>query len=256
MFRQSSILGSTFFASREPVRNPLTLKILHSSRDMASKDMSLAGSMGHRLPRGLLVTTDTPLGNVSESDIVEVTDYDPVRNTSIVIGLKEPTSYVPLHWLALRTHPEHSVTLLLLMETVPEGVDFFSSRLLAASFEEAMEVAKAMKVSGKGVIYLEGRGPFFVAKDLDALKRAVRALLEPKKGSKGKKVPKRKKPKRKGTSKKKSGKKKARKVERKASKTKARKESKGRRPRSKQTRGKRKTHYKRGPTRRSSPRRQ
>ena len=151
MFRQSSILGSTFFASREPVRNPLTLKMLHAARAIASKDLSLVGSMSHRLTRGFLVTIDAQLGAMGEGDIVEVTDYDPVRKTSIVIGMKEPSTYVPLHWLALRTHPELLCSLLIITDKVPAGVKVFSSTLLPGSFEEAMEVAKALKSSKKDV---------------------------------------------------------------------------------------------------------
>jgi hypothetical protein len=238
MFRQSSIMGSTFFASREPVRNPLTLKMMDRARRMASRDLSLTGSLGVRLPRGLLLTIDTPLAKLAEGDIVEVTDYDPVRKTSMVIGLKEPSVHVPLHWLGLRTHPEDNVTLLLHMEEPPKGVPLFSSKLLHASFEEAMEVVRAMKAGNQRAMFLEGRGVFLVSKDLETLLDDVKALL----GTNS--------PKKKGT----RSRKKAKKVERKARSKDAR--SRAKRPASKrQVKGKRKSHYKRGPTRRSSPRR-
>jgi len=244
MFRQSSILGSTYFASREPVRNPLTLKIIDHAKRMSSRDLSLAGSMGVRLPRGLLVTIDTLLAKMAEGDIIEVTDYDPVRKTSVVIGMKEPSTYVPLHWLGLRTHPDDNVTFLLQMEKPPKGVPLFISKMLHGSFEEAMEVARAMKATDQRSMFLEGRGLFMVSKDLGTLLSDVRAMLVPKKAKK-------KAPKKRSQS---SSRKKTKKVERKAQGKGVKARAKG--PRSKkQVRGKRKSHYKRGPTRRSSPKR-
>jgi hypothetical protein len=247
MFRQGTILGSTFFASREPVRNPNTLLIVSTSKAIASKDPSLSGSMGHRLPRGLLATTDIPFATMTEGDIVEITDYDPVRRTSIVIGLKEPTVYAPLHWLALRTNPGLSASLLLLMDGPMEGIEVFESRLLHGSFEEAMEVAKALKANATGRIFLSGRGLFLVSKDLDSLARDIKAILYPM--PKGPIKRKDTGPRRKGPSKEKGIDKK---VGRKAARKAPGKGLKGRRHSQGRTRGRRRTHYKRGPTRRAT----
>ena len=107
------------------------------------------------------------------------------------------------------------------------------------------EMAKALKASKKRCLFMPGRGLFVVAKDLDSLE----ATLEPVLG--------------KGARKRASGKGKdkgARKDRRgpKGKKGKAgpTKGPRSRRPMTrKQTKGKRKAHYKRGPTRRRSPRR-
>jgi hypothetical protein len=234
MFRQGSILGSTYFASREPVRSPLALRLVDTGRRLASKDTSMAGSMSHRLPRGMLVTSDAAFPTMAEDSIVELMDYDPVRKTSIVVGLKEPTIYVPHHWLALRTHPEANVSCLLLMESPPKGVKVFSTRLLRGSFEEAMEMVKALKGCRDGCLFMEGRGLFIVTKDLRSLERTVSGLRPKGPG--------------KGTKPKGKGKASATKVTR----TKAKRGKKAGTPKSKRTTGKKRTHYKRGPTRRGS----
>lgn len=178
MFDPGSILGSTFFASREPIRNPLALRLVHEARTLGSKEPGLTGSIGHRLVRGFLLSADSVLCNMREGDIVEVTDYDPVRKTSIVIGMKGPSRFLPLHWLAQQTHPDKLVTLYLCVETPPPGVSVFSSKLLHGSFEEAMEVARALKASGKGTIFIDGAGLFMVTRDLETLPKDFEALLE------------------------------------------------------------------------------
>jgi len=178
VFNPGSIIGSTFFASKEPVRNPLSLKLVHSAKAIGSREASLIGSIGHRLVRGLLLTADTVLCNTGEADVVEVTDYDPVRRTSIVIGMKEPSMYVALHWLGLRTNPDKQATLFLAVPSPPPGTDVFGSKLLHGSFEEAMEVAKALKASKKDRIFIDGAGLFMLAKDLDSLKKDFEGLLK------------------------------------------------------------------------------
>lgn len=177
MFNPGSVLGSSFFASREPVRDPQALSLVHACRAMASKDPSLAGSISLRRPHGQLVSADVELGTMSEDGIVDLKDYDPVRRTSMVIGLKEPSVYVPLHWLALRTHPGLNVSMLLLRESVPEGIEVFSSSLLHGSFEEAMEVVKAMKASKVPAMFISGVGLLLLAKDLEELPKVLDGLL-------------------------------------------------------------------------------
>ena len=145
---------------------------------MGSKEPSLIGSIGHRLVRGFLLSADVNLCNMKEGDIVEVTDYDPVRKTSLVIGMKRPSGFVALHWLAQQTHPDKLVTLFLSVGSPPPGVSVFSSKLLHGSFEEAMEVARALKASGKGSIFIDGAGLFMVTRDLETLPKDFEALLE------------------------------------------------------------------------------
>ena len=178
MFNPGSVLGSTFYASREPVRNPLSLKLVHTARTIGSEEPALIGSIGHRIIRGFLLTTDATLCKVVESDIVEVADYDPVRKTSMVIGMKEPSRYVPLHWLGLQTHPDKLVTMFLFLDGPPPGVNVFSSKLLQGSFEQAMEIAKALKASKKDMIFIDGGGLFMVTKDLNTLQKDFSVLLD------------------------------------------------------------------------------
>jgi|GEM_PF-4043253 len=178
MLNHGSILGSTFFASREPVRNTMTLKLIKACQDLGSMEPALMGSLGYRLVRGFLLTTDGNLNGMREGDIVEVTDYDPVRKTSLIIGLREPSKYVPLHWLGLQTHPDKLVTLFLFVDPAPPGINIFSSKLLHGSFEEAMEVAKVLKASKKDAIFIDGGGLFMVSKNLETLAKDFKDLLE------------------------------------------------------------------------------
>jgi hypothetical protein len=177
MLNQGSILGSTFFASREPVRNAMSLKIVKACQDMGSQEPALMGSLGYRLVRGFLLTTDGNLNGMREGDIVEVTDYDPVRKTSLVIGLREPSKFVPLHWLGLQTNPDKLVTLFLFIDPAPPGINIFSSKLLHGSFEEAMEVAKVLKASKEDAIFIDGGGLFMVSRNLASLATDFKALL-------------------------------------------------------------------------------
>jgi len=66
--------------------------------------MAMTRSAPERRARAI-ADCPTGLGRASESAIIEVYEYDPVRFQAMVLGLVEPPLETPVHWIARRVNP-------------------------------------------------------------------------------------------------------------------------------------------------------
>ncbi len=102
-----------FFLSREPVRAPAPLAAFATVRAGLEKqggDALLPGSLSVTTQnRFAIAPCPQVLGAAPESSICEVYEYDPVRFQAMVIGLVEPPSETPVHWIARRVNPQATV---------------------------------------------------------------------------------------------------------------------------------------------------
>jgi len=172
-------LSSTYYVSREQVRTPHALHVARAAEMLGHNVKGVRGAVAVRYGRAFLCTTDGPLSAMTNHDICEVTEYDPVRKVVMVIGTVQPTRYSPLVWTLLRTEPVmNSVAVL---HPVPqtlapkEQAEVMETRLLPSSFEEAMEVAKVMK--GKDHLYVSNKALIFRARDVETLIKNVTARI-------------------------------------------------------------------------------
>jgi L-fuculose-phosphate aldolase len=63
-----------------------------------------AGNISVRTGRGMLITVGgVNKGELSKDDVVEVVDFD--FRTANVVGRREPSSEVPMHWLIYQSYP-------------------------------------------------------------------------------------------------------------------------------------------------------
>jgi hypothetical protein len=102
-----------FFISREPVRHAEPIRAFADVRaalKRAFRDVVIAGSLSVNLAnRFAIAACPRGLGEVPESSIAEVYEYDPVRFQAMVIGLVEPPATTPVHWIAHRVNPQARV---------------------------------------------------------------------------------------------------------------------------------------------------
>ena len=47
----------------------------------------------------MITSRDIDIKNLKQQDIVEIVDYDPIKNIALVIGKKYPCIETPVHWI-------------------------------------------------------------------------------------------------------------------------------------------------------------
>ncbi len=121
------------------------------------------------------------LGALALEDFLEVVDYDPVRHVALVVGRRSAPPQAPVLWLLCRVFPTAQLCCIVPgehgrdpqpLEPGPPG-----------SFEEAMAVARALKVeggpalSGPALAVLDGVGLVLVVPPTDDLDSTLGTVL-------------------------------------------------------------------------------
>jgi ribulose-5-phosphate 4-epimerase/fuculose-1-phosphate aldolase len=74
------------------------------------------GIMSYDYGRRLVITAkNIDVKQMSQEDIVEIADYDPLKNIMLVIGTKEPSQEAPVHWIVQKAR--HDINVLLQMHS-------------------------------------------------------------------------------------------------------------------------------------------
>jgi hypothetical protein len=165
---------TTFFVSRERSRLPESLLLVDAMRRLAIVPCSVSLRAGGRF---IISSSESRAGSLTEEDVVEIADYDPVRHSVLAIGLKEPSPDTPIHWLAYRTDETASATAFVWDFTPKKGVAPVAERHPWGSFQEAMALVSAAKRAG-GPAGIEGRGYLVRGVSVEQLIAAVRDIVK------------------------------------------------------------------------------
>jgi hypothetical protein len=76
-------------------------------RTWFEEDTSPKAALGIRYGKNFLLTPgDKRIMGLTREDLVEVADYDPVRNSLLYIGKQAPGRFSPFLWFVFRTFPD------------------------------------------------------------------------------------------------------------------------------------------------------
>ncbi len=102
------------FVSRETSKSPLFGELVKIGHILESQGVSTheTGVMSYDYGRRLIITAkNIDVKQMTQEDIVEIADYDPLKNIMLVIGTKEPSQEAPVHWIIQKAR--HDVNVLL-----------------------------------------------------------------------------------------------------------------------------------------------
>jgi len=164
----------TLFLSREEVRNPLAEEIKRAGKIVKEKGLveGTYGNISARYGKRMVITaTGSDLGNLSNEDMVEVVDYNPVTDIAMVIGVKEPSKETPMHWLIYR---REDINAAIHVHRTFEEAPSTEKYAPQGSLELAMEAIKALKNSK--IANLMGHGSIAVGVNIEDALRVLKCL--------------------------------------------------------------------------------
>jgi ribulose-5-phosphate 4-epimerase/fuculose-1-phosphate aldolase len=152
-----------FFVSRQTSTSPLTAEIIQSGKHLHSLKLpedtlvTISADYGNRV---LITNNNIAVDNIHPEDITEIVDFDPIKQTMMVIGTSDPNRLTPVHWLIHRArHDIHAVIFL----ASPQLVDHYTDRLPnteqeqpPASIDAAKEILKALQQSNTIMVRNQG----------------------------------------------------------------------------------------------------
>lgn len=157
----------TLFVSRETSKCPLLTDMIRLGQNL--QDMGLmdeeTGILSLDYGKRLLINAkNTDLKKVTQSDIVEIVDYDPLKNIMMVIGLNNPTIESPVHWIIQKARQDVNAILQInsttLYKKLQHTLPSTEKETKPGTLERAKEILRTLQ-KGKTIL-IKNEGIIFV----------------------------------------------------------------------------------------------
>jgi len=168
----------TFFISREVSKCPLILDIIKIGQKIKvlgleeNTDSTISLSYGKRI---LINASGVNLIKITYQDIIEVVDYDPVKNVVLAIGKQNPVIETPVHWII--HHAREDVNAIIqfngekIVKKYSENIPITKTEYPSGTIDLAKEVLKTLKESKK--IVIRNIGCLFVGVSLQEVENLI-----------------------------------------------------------------------------------
>jgi hypothetical protein len=153
----------TLFVSHEVSHCPLISEMITLGKSLQPSGLLeketgvLSLDYGNRL---LINAKNVDVKKMTQQDIVEIVDYDPLKNIMMVIGPKEPALQTPEHWIIQKARRDIMVLLQMnntvLYEKFHHTFPMTEKETKPGTLERAKEILKTLR-NGK-IIVLKNEG--------------------------------------------------------------------------------------------------
>jgi len=177
-----SPLLQTFFISRETSNCPLISQMIKLGKNLeaiglTSKETGIVSfDYGKRL---LINAKNIDVKTMKQQDVVEIVDYDPLKNVMMVIGSKDPCLETPVHWIVQKAR--HDINALLqinsttLFEKLIGTLPSTEKEAKPNTLDSAKEILKTLQ-TGKTIL-IKNQGILFAGINLKEIQDALHKYL-------------------------------------------------------------------------------
>ena len=169
----------TFYISKEESNCPLIYEIIRIGKKF--KNLNLNKDINEiiislRYGKRILINSEvSSFGDLKKEDILEIVDYDPIKNILLIIGQKLPNINTPVHWLV--HHARNDINAVIQINY--RKLDLKSNNIIPitekeskpGTLEQAKEILKQFR-SSKQVI-IRNQGLIFAGKSIKEIEEAV-----------------------------------------------------------------------------------
>jgi hypothetical protein len=168
----------TLFVSRETSHCPLISEMIKLGQrleelGLADKETGIVSlDYGKRL---LINAKNIDVKKMKQQDVVEIVDYDPLKNIMMVIGSKDPCLETPVHWVIQKAR--HDINALLqinstsLFEKLKETLPTTEKETQPIALDRAKEILKTLR-NGKTIL-LKNEGILFTGINIKEIQTAL-----------------------------------------------------------------------------------
>ncbi len=181
----AAVKPTTIFPMREAHNSPLGKELIEIGKktcEALELEGVVSGSISAAYGRGFITTSaNSDLKDLDPSGIIEILEYDPVRNNIIARGKKEPAMDTPLHWFIYRgftnvggiIHIRNNIIEDKFSTPNLKGITITPFKVKYMTPELAMEILKLLK--GQNVLLLQDNGMIAVS---DSLEKAYDLIVD------------------------------------------------------------------------------
>lgn len=180
-FFPSSTL-QTLFISRETSNCPLISEMIKLGQKLEEIGFSdketgiLSLNYGKRL---LINAKNIDIKQMKQHDVVEIANYDPLKNIMMVIGTKDPCLEAPVHWIVQKArhdiHALFQINSTTVFEKLKGTLPTTDKEIQPISLDQAKEILKTLQ-NGKTIL-IKNTGIIFVGINIQEIQQALNTYL-------------------------------------------------------------------------------
>jgi hypothetical protein len=173
----------TLFVSRETSNCPLLSEMITLGQSLQEFGLTdketgvLSLDYGKRL---LINAKNTDVKKITQQDIVEIVDYDPLKNIMMVIGLNDPTLETPVHWIIQKARHDVNAVLQInstaLFERFKNTLPTTENDTQPGTLERAKDILRTLR-NGKTIL-IKNEGIVFVGMNRKEIHETLPRYLE------------------------------------------------------------------------------
>jgi hypothetical protein len=171
------------FVSRETSNCPLISEMIRLGQELKNlgipdDDIGIVSlDYGKRL---LINGKNVDIKKMNRQDVVEIVDYDPLKNIIMVIGTKDPCQQMPVHWIIQKARYDVNALLQInsktLAETYKGTLPSTEKETSAGSLEQAKEILKTLR-EGKTIV-IRNEAVLFSGINIQEIENLLRTTIE------------------------------------------------------------------------------
>ena len=179
----TTIPFQTFFISRETSNCPFIADIIEFGKKLDKFEIvkdgecSISLAFGKRL---LINSKNFDIKNLKQQDIIEIVDYDPIKNVILVIGKKYPNIETPVHWIIQKARHDvnaiFQITSKSLYEHLIDDLPITEKETPKGTIEQAKQILMALRDSKN--ILIRNEGVLFVGFNLKEIEDSLSKMFE------------------------------------------------------------------------------
>lgn len=155
-----NISFQTFYVSKEETNSPILIEIIKIGKKLKDsgllkEDTSATISLGYG--KRVLINSDVEdFSKIKKEEIIEVVDYDPIKNNLLIIGPVEPKLETPVHWMIHHARSEINAAVEIhdsvFAEKLNKKIPVVDDKHQISSIEHIKEVLRSLRDSKKVII--------------------------------------------------------------------------------------------------------
>ena len=170
-----------FYTSKETSKNPLIPEIVKIGKKIKElkliEDTSAVISLS--FGKQVLINTDVKdYSNIKDEEILEVIDYNPVKNNMLLIGRKKPRLETPVHWMIHHARKDVGAIIQInnkeLAERLKSKIPETKKENKTGSFDQIKSILYLLRDSKK--IIIKNQGVLFVGKTIKEIELELEDL--------------------------------------------------------------------------------
>jgi ribulose-5-phosphate 4-epimerase/fuculose-1-phosphate aldolase len=172
-----------FYVSKEETNCPLIIEIIKMSKKLKEtgilkKDSDAVFSLGFG-KRMIINGSVKDFSKIKREELLEVVDFDPIKNILLLIGSADPRVETSLHWMIHHARDDVNFVAQIkktdIIDKVKDENINVTDKYPVGSLDNTKEVLKALRTSKK--VAIKNNSLLFVGKNTDDIEKQIQEIL-------------------------------------------------------------------------------